>query len=312
MNPADETQGGQSKARRIVVEDLPPAPASKMIRGRRLEDPRPHAAVAQAPQKPEHRPRKAPRIGRVYQLLGVAALLVLVLIAGIAIVLRQAGTRRPARLPERVEENIPNTQASLSSESDELHQIEVAAKEVIRRISRDNKPYSFNERTILDIQTRVRRHSRSAYLSRALSEIQQNGQLLSVKAEKEGLSVNLVALVALSLTDGGQNGDPVNAAGRALPSLAVLSKMFGSDEADSCLILIAAFQEGAGTKRSHPLLRRMNKVVSNPLTERNIWYLHDQHVVGDEAYDLVVNTIAYGVLARLPRQFGLDNNPLNL
>jgi hypothetical protein len=55
----------------------------------------------------------------------------------------------------------------------------------------------------------------------------------------------------------------------------------------------------------------MNQAVTNPLTERNIWYLYDHKIVSADAYGLVVNTIAYGVIARNPRQFGIQSDPLS-
>jgi hypothetical protein len=118
-------------------------------------------------------------------------------------------------------------------------------------------------------------------------------------------------LLGLALTNGGESGDCVKAAIDAVPVLVSLNKTFGSNEGDSCLILIAAFREGSGTRRSHPLLRRINKVVTNPLTERNVWYLNEQRVFSANAYALVIDTIAFGVITRSPRQFGLDSDPLN-
>jgi len=309
-----DISGGQSRTRRIIVRDSNPAAPPRTVHGRRLQDP-PKMEVAIS--SPRHRGQshwKLPTIRRSCLIGGFALLMMGALFAGVSIGLREFASRRSLRTtaPGTIEEPLSNSQIVPATQSNELHQIESDAKEVVRRISRDSRPYSFSEGALEDIQTRVRDHSQSSHLSHSLLELQENAEAINVKAEKEGLSPNLVALVALSLTKGGENGDPVSTVARVLPSLALLNKMFGSNEADACLILIAAFREGAGTKRSHPLLRRMNKAVSNPLTERNIWYLHDRNVVTDDAYYLVVDTIAYGILARNPRQFGLDNDPLNL
>ena len=54
----------------------------------------------------------------------------------------------------------------------------------------------------------------------------------------------------------------------------------------------------------------MNRVVTNPLTERNVWHLNDKHVLTADAYALVIDTIAYGLITRSPRQFGIDSDPL--
>jgi hypothetical protein len=234
------------------------------------------------------------------------------ILAGLLLGLRKQDTgKHPvvASTPAPEQSVTANPPTGAPVQSDEMRHIEEGAKQVMRRISRDSKPYSFSERALEDIAARVRDHSRSQYLSGSLGKLQENTESIGARAGKEGLQRSLVMLLALALTQGGQNGDPVAAAARAMPSLGLLNRMFGSSEADSSLILIAAFREGIGSNRSHPLLNRMRRVVSNPLTERNVWFLHEQDVVANDAYDLVVDTIAYGVIAGNPGQFGLDHDP---
>lgn len=317
MKQRDKRQqvNSPSGTRRIVVLDSS-LEASQDVRGRRLQSPPKTEAVGPSETM---RPIKFPPIGRSYLLAGLGAGMVLLTVFAF-LILRKPGKEEPnVRTPEpqatvqaSVKEAGVSLQVEPQTQSEELRRIEEDAKQVIRRISRDNKPYSFSEDAVIDIQARVRELSRSPFVSGSLLKLQANTAAIGSKAEKEGLQPSLVILVSLAVTKGGQGGDSLIAAARAVPLLASLNKMFGSNEADSCLILIAAFHEGAGTHRSHPLLRRMQRVVNNPLTERNVWYLHDQDVLASDAYDLVVDTIAYGVIARNPRQFGLDNDPLSL
>jgi len=313
MNQGEETHkvDRPSGARRIVVLDSA-LEASRDVRGRRLQNP--PTKKTYGPAKTT-RQLKMPPIRRSYLLAGIGAGTVLLTL--LAFFASQNFGQREERLAPP-EPQVTEKQADVSlpglpqTESEELSRIEDHAKQVIRRISRDSKPYSFGEDAVKDIHARVGELSRSPFVSGSLQKLQANTAAIGSKAEKEGLQPSLVILVSLAVTKGGQNGDSLTAATRVVPLLASLNKMFGSSEADSCLLLIAAFREGAGTHRSHPLLRRMHRVVNNPLTERNIWYLHDQKVLADDAYDLVVDTIAYGVIARNPRQFGLDNDPLSL
>jgi hypothetical protein len=148
-------------------------------------------------------------------------------------------------------------------------------------------------------------------LANAFQQLEDKGEQVGIKAAKDGLQPALVILVGLALTNGGEVGDCVKTAIDVLPRLVSLNKTFGSGEGDSCLILIAALREGQGTRRSHPLLKKMNRVVTNPLTERNVWYLNEQNVLAADSYALVIDTIAFGVITRSPRQFGLDHDPLN-
>jgi len=321
MQEDRENKDGSRSVRRIVVQDTTPAESPRVVQGRRLADPpgpRAAAGAASYSATPRERGKKAatqPPIGKTYLFAGLAAGVV-----GIALIVTWAMglfTPRPHGQTANVAPPAPVVTSAIASsppsaQTSELTATETAAREVIRRISRDSKPYSFSERAIQDIQTRVHERSESPYLGDSLHKLQQGSEAISTRASKEGLQPSLVALLALALTKGGQAGDSLDKAASVVPSLASLNRMFGSSEADSSLILIAAFREGVGTHRSHPLLRRMKTVVSNPLTDRNVWYLHDQNVVSNDGYDLVVDVLAYGVIARNPREFGLDNDPLNL
>ncbi len=235
----------------------------------------------------------------------------LFVLAAIAVLAtKQLNTRRAAQ-PVTQESKSVAARPVVATGVDELSRIEEHAKQVMRRISRDNRPYSFSENSLKEIQARVTELSRSSRVSNSLRELQTRGEPVGASATKEGLQPSLVLLLGLALTNGGESGDCVTAAAKALPALATLNKTFGSNDGDSCLILIAAFQEGPGTRRSHPLLRRMSDVVSNPLTERNIWYLNEQKILSADAYALAIDTIAFGVITRNPREFGFENETVN-
>lgn len=314
-NDSDDVSAPKA-SRRIVVRDSPLPPASRKSQGRKLEEP----PEKSTPRLPAHvRKVKLPRlqIRKAYVWLGLSGAVVLVVLLIGMFAIPQKSRRGTTLAPPTPTEDIGNSTVTnspvvASAQSEESDRIEEGAKQVLRQISRDNKPYSFSEHAIEDIRLKVLDHRQTASLSRTLATLQGNSGAISARAAKEGLQPSLVILVALALTKGGESGDCVAEATRAMPLLASLNKTFGSNEADSSLLLIAALHEGTGTRRSHPLLRRMNRVVTNPLAERNIWFLHDQNVLSDEAYNLVVDTIAYGVIARNPRQFGLENDPLSL
>lgn len=306
-NEEDREQVNTEKPRRIVVsDDLPVLP--RELRGRRLDSP----PREQPGNQPSGTTRKAQLLQKPKLLaaLGIGSLL----IAGIVVL---AVNRFKVRgVPEQpivlAEATVDSEPAKVAGdEAVDLHRIEEQAKQVIRVMSRDNRPYSFSEKSLKEIQSRSVELGRSPQLPISLRELQTNGARVASRAEAEGLQPTLVMLVGLALTDGGESGDCVKAALDAVPLLASLNKTFGSSDGDGSLIVIAAFREGLGTRRSHPLLRRINKVVTNPLTERNVWYLNEQRIFSADAYALVIDTIAFGVITRSPRQFAVDSDPLN-
>ncbi|HEU4768509.1 MAG TPA: hypothetical protein VFS77_14100 [Pyrinomonadaceae bacterium] len=295
----DEVYVSNRATRRIVVSDDLPVVRGE-VRGRRLEDPPDEASGDHTRKRPILR---APILGA---LLG--AVVILGAIAVLAV--KALNTRKVKRPVVEAKTTVPE-QPAVASKANELSRIEELAKQVVRRISRDPRPYSFSEDSLQDIRTRTAELSRSPRLAEAMKELESKRDVIASGAAKEGLQPSLVMLFGLALTNGGESGDSVQAARSSLPLLASLNKTFGSNEVDSCLILIAAFRGGPGTRRSHPLLRTMNQVVTNPLTERNVWFLNQQGILSADAYKLVIDTIAFGVIARSPRDFGLENEPLN-
>lgn len=302
---SDPGEQGARTRRIVVADDLPELP--REVRGRRLESPPPEASASTTTNaSPKSQLLRGPRL-----LAGLC--LAILLIAGVVVFAVNSFKRRSVPVPVQsvaIAETDVNPKATADGPND-LHRIEEQAKQVIRVMSRDNRPYSFSEQSLKEIQSRSIELSGSSQLPNSLRELQAKGASVASRATKEGLQPSLAMLLGLALTNGGESGDCMKAAIDAVPLLASLNKTFGSNEGDSCLILIAAFREGSGTRRSHPLLRRINKVVTNPLTERNVWYLNEQRVFSANAYALVIDTIAFGVITRSPRQFGLDSDPLN-
>jgi hypothetical protein len=93
--------------------------------------------------------------------------------------------------------------------------------------------------------------------------------------------------------------------------LVELRKTLGTESADKSLILVAAYRMGGGTKRSHPLIRIMTRVIKNPLTDRNVWYLREQGALDDEVYTFIVRFLALGAIAESPRRFGVKAQALS-
>ncbi|HKR21068.1 MAG TPA: hypothetical protein VJS17_00685, partial [Pyrinomonadaceae bacterium] len=289
----DEIYISNRATRRIVVSDDLPVVRDE-VRGRRLEDP-PEDVVAVV-ERAKPKSKVSPKF--LGALLGGV-----VLIAAIAVfAVKALNTRKVSKPPVVGTKTVAREQpAAVPTEHNELNRIDELAKQVVRRISRDPKPYSFSDTSLREIQTRVNELSRSSQLAEAMIQLDSKRDAIASSAAKEGLQPSLVMLLGLALTRGGESGDCVHAAKTSLPLLASLNKTFGSNEVDSCLILIAAFRGGPGTRRSHPLLRTMNQVVTNPLTERNVWFLNQQAILSADAYELVIDTIAFGIIARSPR-----------
>jgi len=189
--------------------------------------------------------------------------------------------------------------------------MEKAAVGVMRHISSDDKSYGFSDKALRDIARKVDHYRTSQSLAGSLREIQRSGAALGSLAREEGLEPGLLIYTVLAQTDGGRTGgEPVVVARGIISDLIALKATFGISDADSCLILVAAFKMGRGEKRSHPLLATIRRLAKNPFTQRNIWYLNDQGELDAQVYDFVVSFLALGVIAQDPHQFGVAADPL--
>jgi hypothetical protein len=190
-------------------------------------------------------------------------------------------------------------------------QVEKAAVQVIRRISGDDNPYVFPAVAVTEITTRVGQYRALPALAAALRSLNQRGGEIASAARQEGLEPSLVIYTALAETGGGQRGDPGPAARQLVATLGLLRPHFGCELGDCTLIMLAAYRISPGTRRSHPLLATMRRLVRNPLTERNVWHLHDRGGIDDETYRFVLDVIAYGIIAQQPEQFGVSANAVS-
>jgi hypothetical protein len=182
----------------------------------------------------------------------------------------------------------------------------------LRRISRDDKPYTLADGVIEDINAKVKYYGVSPRMGDALRQMQSGMGSVVAGARREGLEPALVVYAALAVTDGGRTGrDPAEAGRSMLLPLAALSKTMGKIDADSSLLVLAAHTEGAGTKRNHPLLSKVRKLRS-PFFERNVWELRERGLLSERAYDFVISFLACGVIAQNPRGFGVDAEALSL
>ena len=258
----------------------------------------------------------------------VAILVILVAGGLLFFVLRQDHQRRrtsPGTVNNVVERPSVQTETPISNgtlDSDELsnggskvsvteEKVEKAAAGVMRRISSDDKVYSFSEKTLQEIGRKVDHYRASTSLPGSLTATQRSASTLAVLARREGIEPGLLIYAVLAQTDGGRTGgDPVVVARGMISDLLALRALFGVGDADSSLILIAAFKMGRGEKRSHPLLVTIRRLVKQPLIQRNVWYLHERDGLNPQAYDFVVSFLALGAIAQDPRQFGVEAPPL--
>ena len=191
-----------------------------------------------------------------------------------------------------------------------ISQIEASAAGVMHRLSSDDKTYGFSEKALQDIARRVNEYRSSPTLAANLTAVQRNVALLNGIARQQGMESGLLIYVVLTLAEANHGGDPRTIAQGVIGDLLALRATFGTNDADSSLIVLAAFKMGSGEKKSHPLLSTIRHLVKNPLVQRNVWYLNDKGGLDPGAYNFVVSVLALGVISQNPAQFGVSSPPL--
>jgi len=196
--------------------------------------------------------------------------------------------------------NTPINPTSVPAGSD---QFEKSLVQVIRNISNDSS-YPFPSAMVVEIQRKAQQFA-TPTLAATLRSIATRGDETINQIKAQGLKKPaLLVYMALAETNG--SGDPLATARQLVPEVQFLRGHFGSEFADPTLILVAAYKIPGGSKRSHPLLPRLNQIVKNPQTDRNVWFLRDKGALSDASFDFVLRFLAYGAIAQNPRQFGLD------
>jgi len=221
-------------------------------------------------------------------------------------------------------DNVPATTASpgkdspraLSNDSDE--EIGRAAQRVMSRISKDESPY-ISASGIKDVAAKVREYKGSGTLASKFRAMSRGCVEVNSLAQANSLKPALLSYAAIAASDGA--GDPVASAKQMAPKLLTLRATFGTDSANSTLLLLAAYpypfnpQLGSQTRTAHPLASKLvelggRRSVEDTSVARTVWFLKDKNGIMPEAYELVVRFLAVGIISQDPRSFGVDAEPL--
>jgi predicted component of type VI protein secretion system len=210
-----------------------------------------------------------------------------------------------------VERERPQPDAGTTSKVDAAaisdEEIEQAATRAVQRASGDDRSYSVPHEALADIRQQVEAYRQSAALRADMAAMRRDAREVAAEARSAGMEPQFLTYAALAL---GGDGGAVARARALAPQLQQLRTTFG-DDADSTLIVIAAYTSGVGSRQSHPLLKTIRLLKPNPFTERNVWYLHARGGLSDAAYRFVIRFIAAGIVAHDPARYGLPSERLN-
>jgi len=198
-------------------------------------------------------------------------------------------------------------------------QTAIAVKRVMSKLSKDNAPY-ISESGVNDVKRKVEEYRGSSDLRERLRVVKEGCAEITAEAERINLRPALLMYAALADSEGQSGSNPITAARRMSPRLLSLRATFGTETANSSLLLIAAYPYpfnppiGSQTRTPHPLASKLVEIGGRRSTvdtseARTVWFLRDKNAVTDEAYQLVIRLLAIGVIAQNPTQYGIDAEP---
>lgn len=194
-----------------------------------------------------------------------------------------------------------------------------AVRRVMARISNDDSPYISDEGA-RDVARKVKEYGGSTALAVRMRAMARGCAEVMALARANNLRPSLLTYAALAEAEA-EGSDPVEAARRMAPKLLTLRATFGTETANSALLLVAAYPypfdpvEGERKHRPHPLAAKLVKLGGEhpevaASVARSVWFLHEQNGVSTEAYELVVRLLAVGVIAQRPGEYGVEAPPL--
>jgi hypothetical protein len=194
-----------------------------------------------------------------------------------------------------------------------------AVRRVMARVSNDDSPYISDE-GVRDVARKVKEYGGSSALAGRMRAMARGCAEVTALARANNLRPALLTYAALAEAEA-TGGDPVEAARRMAPKLLTLRATFGTETANSALLLVAAYPypfdpvEGERTRRPHPLAARLVKLGGEhpevaASVARSVWFLREQNGLSTEAYELVVRLLAVGVIAQRPGEYGVEAPPL--
>jgi pSer/pThr/pTyr-binding forkhead associated (FHA) protein len=265
--------------------------------------------------------------------IAVASALIIILVAGVALLISKSSNSRvgskPAitKQPSIADDNNNDNSARLTNDSapspggddsgetkpgvadsTELTSIEAYASNVLTGISRDRHPV-LTARPLAEINSQVQKYKGSASLAEELRAMKRVLPQVSIAAKSNGLTTPLAVYATLARIDqDGGRADPAQVAGSLCPSLAKMRAIFGDETFNDSLLSVAALEEGASLQSK--ITKLAGRVNDSVATIRSVWYLHDHQIISDQTHNFVLRFIAIGVIAQDPRKFGIAADPL--
>lgn len=196
----------------------------------------------------------------------------------------------------------------------ETAKVEVNGAAFMRKIAENDPKIFLTTDQAKRLNTKIKQLSGSSAVAENLKSAKQNIAQIKEIAAKANLHPMLVAIAAVTKL-GTSKGDVVAAANAVSPVLQKLKVHIGTEFADDCLLLIAAYDQGekGDTMKMRNMLQALaNEVSESSRTIRTIWFLEKRQKITAGEFDRALSFLAIGTIAQNPKDFGVNIDALDV
>lgn len=207
--------------------------------------------------------------------------------------------------------NLPTaTPANLS----ETAKVEVNGASFLRKIAQNDPKIFLTTDQAKRLSSKIKQVSGSSAIADNLKSAKQNGAQIKTLASENNLQPQFLAVAAVTKL-GSSRGDIVATAKTMAPIFAKLNIQIGSELADDCLLMVAAYEQGAAgdTMKLRNMLQNLaNEVSESSRTIRTIWFLEKRQKITAAEFDRALTFLAIGTIAQNPKDFGVNIDVLDV
>jgi FHA domain len=194
----------------------------------------------------------------------------------------------------------------------ELDKVERNAYAFMRKIAaNDSNPVLTNPQLQI-LSAKINQLKASSSLRDNMKSARQGKSSIENLARERNLQPQFLATAAMANL-GSNRGDVSANAGQMRDTLNDLREKVGNNLADDCLLMIAAYNEGAAGDNYKMRDRLAQATKGSQLSARQIrtiWFLKESGKISDAQFDLAIRFLAIGTISQNPKEFGVSEEPL--
>ena len=202
------------------------------------------------------------------------------------------------------------TPANLS----ETAKVEANGAGFLRKIAQNDNNSFLTKEQAKQVSGKVKQLSGNSAVADNIKAAQKNAAEIKSLADGKSLKPQFLAIAAIARL-GTSRGDVVQTARSMSEVLGKLRTPIGNEFPDDCLLMIAAYDQGAAgeTMKMRNMLQNLaTEVNDSSRTIRTIWFLQKRGKITQAEFDRALSFLAIGTIAQNPKDFSVNVEALNI